>query len=116
MLNKEDLCYFCNEALYGDYTENVLKKLEEISFDKIFESDNSNLLTKYEKKICILCLGLHQMVNNAHFLSDLNKKILEEKYEYNSFCFNFKLPLSLKIRLEYLKIFSKEDEKFNAFD
>ena len=116
MLNKKDLCYFCNEALYGDYKENVLKKLEEITLEVNSKNDNTNIITKYEKEVCILCLGLHQLVNNKKFLSDLDQKIINEKYEYNSFCFNFKLPLSLKIRQEYLKIFYKEEEKFITFD
>ena len=35
MMKKEELCFFCNEAIYGDYNTNVLAKLDDIDINEL---------------------------------------------------------------------------------
>ena len=61
-------------------------------------------ITHYLKTdICELCTGLNQLIRTEAFLADLDRNIETSGYEYRSFNFNFRIPLSLKIRQAYLK-------------
>lgn len=65
----------------------------------------SNCLIKisdFTGKACINCIGLAQACNDPIFLEYVAKVIKESGYEFETFNFNFKMPLSLKLRQKYI--------------
>lgn len=53
--------------------------------------------------VCEVCTGLNQLIRSEEFLSQVDRSIEESGYEFRSFNFNFRMPLSLKIRQAYIR-------------
>lgn len=67
-------------------------------------------ITNYLKAdVCELCMGLNQLIRTDSFLADLDKDIEYNAYEFRSFNFNFRMPLSLKIRQAYVRDLVNKD-------
>lgn len=95
-----NMCEFCQ--LY------LQKQFEGEHSDQIaHESDVSKLgstvsVTSFVANICPVCLGLCQMSNNPQFHQYLLNQIKVSGYEFEVFNFNFKLPLTLKLRHRFM--------------
>lgn len=59
-------------------------------------------LSDFTGKACINCIGLAQACNDPIFLEYVAKVIRESGYEFETFNFNFKMPLSLKLRQRFV--------------
>ena len=94
------VCEFCQLYFNKEFetrvtTGNCLRSSEVFQLDKIAATD-------FVSKVCVNCIGLCQLVNNKEFLNWIVFRLKESNYEFDSINFNFRLPLSIKLRQKYI--------------
>ncbi len=99
ILNKKQICNICVQGLFKTGMNEEIPVYENILDNKI-QKEFPIPMKDFESEICTFCMGINQLVLNDIFISSLLKHINSSQFEFKTFCFNFKLPLSLKLRQE----------------
>lgn len=81
---------------------NLLSKSLSLKINLLEHYDLKNLIRKspntQEINICYICLGILQLEDQEQKLEDLINMIKKQDYEFNSFKFSLKIPLTTTLR------------------
>lgn len=95
-----EICEFCIRYFNKQF-EFSMPGNEQPSNEKLEQQDFLSA-NDFIASVCGNCLGLSQLANNRGFLDWLRTRITSSGFEFASFNFNFKMPLSLKLRQRFV--------------